>query len=220
MTTIMQRPQSPRSTQQHLSLQLSSDDHSYDYNHDLQPRSQHYMSTRDQLQHHSSSPDLASLGVSSTNDLGEQLASLQRELLGDNLATSASNHSSTSHYDPRSSNGEDNFHNDYYAIEEKVGESSRSSDDVNNSFGNADVTTSVGLFEDPEVLALIEQSSHLDAEHQANLASHQVHSSFHSADGFLPQQSHLDSSSTSAFEFPDLPASLLDQAPEYEYVSC
>lgn len=83
--------------------------------------------------------------------------------------------------------------------------------------------SSVGLMSDPAVLALVGQSSQLNqADYGLDIAAAQAMSSqSHLAeDAAAPGHlSDLDLSSAATFQFPELPASLLDQAPEYEYVS-
>jgi len=199
MTSVMQRP---RSTQPPADIHYNDDTgthnrgaSSHDYNSDVSP----------------SGPTLG------TSQLGEQLADLQRELLGQTSMAGAS--SAGGGIQPSQLAGPsdlrilDDQHGsvDNIALRNNIGS-------LGGLEGEGSSSTSMGLLDDPAVLALVGQSSHMEStDFELNLAAQALSSQVvEDAPGPF---SDLDLTSAGTFQFPELPASLLDQAPEYEYVS-
>lgn len=191
MTTLMQRPR-------------SSHPHDLDFNDNHRS---HTLATS-----HSYNPSLSVDGISPTSqplgassELGDQLASLQRELLGE---------TSTLELAGTSVRGRDGSSSLYAEVR---GRERAEETDMERRERAEESQSSMGLVDDPAVMALVGQTSQLEAGFDLNIAAAQAMSQF--PEDVSGQLSDADLSSAATFQFPELPASLLDQAPEYEYVS-
>lgn len=196
MTSTMQRPQSNQSIDLH-------------YN-----RSSYDRSTSHEHQRHSPCQPLGS-----TSELEDQLASLQRELLGETSMSSSSNVASSSNELSGFDTGLSDHGHHLSCLGGQEGEVESISQTLDKGEGSS---SSTGLFEDPAVLALIsgQQSTQLESDYELNMAAQASLSAQLSEENNIPGQfSDIDLTSAATFQFPELPASLLDQAPEYEYVS-
>jgi hypothetical protein len=194
MTTLMQRPRSTHSHGYGFNDHLRSHSRTASYNYEPS------------LSTEAVSPTSQPLGTSS--ELEDQLASLQRELLGQ---TSTLEMAGTSIV----GRGEGSSSHSLYAAGLR-GRSFEEADMVKRE-QEEEPHSHVGQMEDPAVMALVGQPSQLEASYGLDVAAAQgISSQLDDAPGHL---SDLDLSSAATFQFPELPASLLDQAPEYEYVS-
>jgi hypothetical protein len=192
MTTLMQRPRSTQPNDLLYNDRSHSRNGSHSYLAPLSPTSQ-------------------LPGTSS--HLADQFSSLQRELLGETSASSSTLDMAGTSSSLSSGIGAE--HSTLYA----AGVRGRVEAGMERRERGDESHASVGLMEDPAVLALVGQSSQLEqSEYGLDIATAQAVSSnlIEDAPGHL---SDLDLSSAATFQFPELPASLLDQAPEYEYVS-
>lgn len=195
MTSTMQRP--PANQSQSIELHYS--------------RSPYDRSASHEHQHYSSYQQLGS-----SSELENQLASLQRELLGETGISSSMNLGGSSN----ELSGFDTGPSDHSQLTNLGGEEGEG-EIVHHTLIKGESSSSTGLFEDPAVLALIseQQSTQLEQDYELNMAARATLSAQLSEDNISGQHSDADLTSAATFQFPELPASLLDQAPEYEYVS-
>jgi hypothetical protein len=203
MTSVMQRPRSIQPVEQHY-----SQDHPFTHH-----RSVSSSNTQNHLLSDEFSSSAPTLG---TSELEHQLADLQRELLGQpsmTAAPAAGDYGLTT-----ASTSQLAGSSDLSVLESHSGGFGGLETGLVGGLEDGGPSSSMGLLEDPNVLALIGQSSNMDStDFELSFAAQSLSSQ--SADGTAGQFSDLNHTSAGTFQFPELPASLLDQAPEYEYVS-
>ncbi|UZJ56583.1 hypothetical protein CBS101457_005903 [Exobasidium rhododendri] len=193
MTSVMQRPRSTQPIdQQHY--------------HDDSRTHQRSTSSSQHQMHLLSEEYLPPASALGTSELEDQLADLQRELLGQS-SNAAAAASSTQMARP----------GDLNVLGGSMGDNLGDLDI--GPFGGLEEggpSSSMNLLDDPSVLALVGQSSNMEStDFDLNLASQALSSQF--VDSASGQYSDLNLTSAGTFQFPEFPASLLDQAPEYEY---